>query len=134
MKTATITLAGQTHTINELPRKQNAAWRERFQAMFRDVADLIEELADSDLNAETVGRALNQIVAKVGGSVDMLADLVFAYAPRLDKEKLEEEVYDSELMAAFTAVLELAYPFGSVLKTVQGLAELGRKADSTSTN
>ena len=128
MKTETVTIGQKTYTIREAKRQANASWRLRFQAEFVEVAALLEELPQTDLTAVALGGLLWQIVAKVGGSVDVLAELVFAYAPELaaDRETIEEEAYDSEVMAAFTAVLKLAYPFGSVVETVSGLAALGR--------
>lgn len=136
MKSETVTIGEKPYTIREAKRKANAKWRQRFQAEFVEIAALIEGLPKTDLTADAIGGLLNQIVAKVGGSVDILAELVFAYSPELaaDRETIEEEAYDSEIMAAFTAVLKLAYPFGSVIETLSSLAELGRKGKSTSPN
>lgn len=134
MKTAVVTIAGKPYTIREPKRKANAKWRQRFQAEFSDVAALIEGLPRTEMTPEALGGLLHQIIAKVGGSVDTLAVLVFAYAPELaaDQETIEEEAYDSEIMAAFTAVLKLAYPFGSVVEAVNGLVALGRTDRPTS--
>jgi len=128
MKSETVTIGEKTYVIREAKRKANAKWRQRFQAEFVEVANLIEGLPKTDLTADALGSLIHQVVAKVGGSVDILAELVFSYAPELadDRETIEEEAYDSEIMAAFTAVLKLAYPFGSVVEAVSGLAALGR--------
>ena len=65
------------------------------------------------------------------GSMDLLLDLLFAYSPELaeDRERIEEEAYDEEALAAFTEVLKLAYPFGELLAMVNG-----RTASKTSPN
>jgi len=133
MKTETIIIGEKTYVVREAKRKANAKWRQRFQAEFTDVAALIEGLPKTDLTAQALGGLLHQIIAKVGGSVDTLAELVFAYSPELaaDRETIEEEAYDSEIMAAFTAVMKLAYPFGSVIQTVNGLVALGQKGKLT---
>lgn len=133
MKTETVAIGDKQYTIKEAKRKANAKWRLLFQTQFTEVADLIEGLPSTELTPEAIGGLLNQIVTKVGGSVDMLAELVFAYSPELaaDRETIEEEAYDSEIMAAFTAVLKLAYPFGSVVETLSGLAALGRTDKQT---
>jgi len=98
MKTADVVIGEKTYTIREAKRKANAKWRQRFQAEFTDVAALIEGLPKTDLTAEALGGLLHQIVAKVGGSVDTLAVLVFDYSPELaaDQQTIEEEAYDSE--------------------------------------
>ncbi|MBK8987386.1 MAG: hypothetical protein IPM39_15135 [Chloroflexi bacterium] len=133
MKTAVVAIAEKPYTIREPKRKANAKWRQRFQAEFSDVAALIEGLPRTEMTPEALGGLLHQIIGKVGGSVDILAELVFDYSPELaaDRETIEEEAYDSEIMAAFTAVLKLAYPFGSVLETMNGLVALGQKAKPT---
>lgn len=133
MKTETVVIGDKQYTIKEAKRKANAKWRLLFQTQFTEVADLIEGLPSTELTPTAVGDLIRQITAKVGGSVDMLAELVFAYSPELaaDRETIEEEAYDSEIMAAFTAVLKLAYPFGSVVETLSGLAALGRTDKQT---
>ena len=133
MKTETIIIGEKTYVVREAKRKANANWRKRFQAEFTDVAALLEGLPHTDLTAQALGGLLHQIIAKVGGSVDTLAELVFAYSPELaaDRETIEEEAYDSEIMAAFTAVMKLAYPFGSVIQTMNGLVALGQKGKLT---
>lgn len=133
MKTAVVTIGEKSYTVREAKRKASAKWRQAFQAEFTDVANLIEGLPRTEMTPEALGGLLHQIVGKVGGSVDILAELVFDYSPELaaDRETIEEEAYDSEIMAAFTAVLKLAYPFGSVLETMNGLVALGQKAKPT---
>ena len=128
MKTETVELGGKTYQIREAKRKANAKWRQRFQAQFEEIAALIEGLPGAEMTPETISAIIRQIVDKVGGSVDILAELVFSYSPELEQnqETIEEEAYDSEIMAAFTAVLKLAYPFGSALEALSGLAALGR--------
>lgn len=136
MKTAAVTLAGKTYTIHEAKRKANARWRESFQSEFTDVADLIEGLPRTEMTPDAVGDLIRQVTNKVGGAVDVVAQLVFDYAPELaaDQEIIEEEAYDSEIMAAFTAVLKLAYPFGSLVETLSGLAALGQTGKQMSPN
>lgn len=134
MRTESVVIGDKEYTIREMKRKANAKWRLLFQAQFTEVADLIEGLPKTELNTTAVGELIRQITTRVGGSVDRLAELVFAYSPELnaDRETIEEEAYDSEIMAAFTAVLKLAYPFGSVVQTLSGLSALGQKGKPTS--
>jgi hypothetical protein len=136
MRTETIEIGDVKYTVRELKRKANAKWRLAFQAQFTEVADLIEGLPQTDLTPAAIGNLVRQITNKVGGSVDEMAELVFAYSAELNKDRdtIEEEAYDSEIMAAFTAVLKLAYPFGSLVEMVSGLSSLGREAKATSPN
>lgn len=136
MRTETVQIGDKQYTIREKKRKANAKWRQAFQAQFTEVADLIEGLPTIDLTPTAIGELLRQITTKVGGSVDKMAELVFNYSPELnkDREVIEEEAYDSDIMAAFTAVLKLAYPFGSLVEMLSGLSSLGREASPTSPN
>lgn len=137
MRTEIVEIGGKQYTIPEAKRKANAKWRQLFQAQFTEVADLIEGLPETSLSSATaVGDLIRQIVNKVGGSVDQMAELVFSYAPELaaEREQIEEEAYDSEIMAAFTAVLKLAYPFGSLIEMVSGLISLGQGTKGTLPN
>jgi hypothetical protein len=136
MRTETVEIGEKSYIIHEQKRKANALWRLAFQAMFTEVAALIEGLPSLDMTPAAIGDLVRQITAKVGGSVDEMAELVFAYSPELnkDRETIEEEAYDSEIMAAFTAVLKLAYPFGSLVQMVTGLSSLGQGAKATSPN
>jgi hypothetical protein len=67
-------------------------------------------------------QSLANVVRSVSGllltSIDTVKDLLASYAPSLPLE----DAYDSEIMDAFTEVLGLAYPFGSLLKKVRGLS------------
>lgn len=136
MRTEIVEIGGKSYTINEAKRKANAKWRQSFQVQFTEVADLIEGLPGTEMTSQAIGQLIRQITSKIGGSVDEMAALVFAYSPELaaDKETIEEEAYDSEIMAAFTAVLKLAYPFGSLIEMVSGLSSLGQGTKETSLN
>jgi len=133
MRSVTVTLGDKEYTINELPTKKNEAWRKRLMTEFTEIADLIQGapgIAD-DLSAETIASLIRSISAKVVGSVDILTGLLFAYAPPLetDKKRIGEECYESELMDAFTRVLSLAFPFGSLVSRLMALS--GPKTTAT---
>ena len=51
-----------------------------------------------------------QLDRKVIFIVDDVADLVFAYAPGLDREAIEDEADDDQLLDAFWALLQRAFP------------------------
>lgn len=131
MKSIKIALAGKTYTVNELPRKKNAAWREQFQAEFAEVADALVAMADSDIaNADSVAALLRSVMGQVNGAVEKIVALLLAYSSSIaaDGERIEEEAYESELLDAFLEVLKLAYPFGSLVGALAPLANLGPAA------
>ncbi len=134
MKITKITIAGKEYKITELPRKKNAAWRERVQGEFTEIADMVRGLPDQNVGSTAgVAGLIESFAKKLTGSVDILVDLIFSYSPALrkDAERIDEEAYDSEILEAFWAVAGLAFPFGSLIQRVRGLAERGQSQEPT---
>ena len=127
----TIQLGGTEYTISELPARGNAAWRKAFAQQIGPLLAIVEQAgAGMELrSSEDMLRIANQIGRVLVQSPDILIDLLFAYAPALaaQREAILDAAYDSELIAAFTAVLGLAYPFG-------GLARLASLASGSTVN
>ena len=129
MKFIKLTIGEKTYTVNELPRKKNAAWREAFQNEFVEIASFIQGLAGIEVSSgEVIANIVEQVAVQVNGAVDRMADLLISYSPEMtaDRDYIEEEAYDSQILDGFTAVLGLAYPFGSLMKQLQTLAATGR--------
>lgn len=128
MKTVRLTLAGQGYTVNELPRKKNAAWREQFQQEFVTVAEAIAAAAETDTSqAGNIAEILRGLMNQIDGAVDKLLGLLAAYAPSVaaDIGRVEEEAFESELIDAFVEVLGLAYPFGRAIEALGSLTSPG---------
>lgn len=120
MRTITVLLGGVEYTISELPSRQAAKWRDSLQERLGDVATLIEEAPETDISSGTaVANLVRSIGAVVLRSPDTIKELLFEYAPDLQKmEQDEADYYDSELAAAFVEVVKLAYPFGQLVSLV----------------
>lgn len=134
MKQIEITLGGKTYTVAELPLRKNAAWRQKVGALVGEVAGLVEA-TQIDLNstADLIG-VVNQVRNVLVQAPDQLTALLFDYSPVLaaDRERIEAEVYESELLSAFVEVLKLAFPFGEILSWASGLAPTTSGRISTS--
>ena len=65
------------------------------------------------------------VTARIFEAVDLMREKLFEYSPELaaDRERIETEGYDSEIMAAFIEVLKLAFPFGQVIGLVSAAIE-----------
>lgn len=125
MKSIKVALGGNTYTINEQPRKKNAAWREAFQNEFVDVAAAISSAADADITQTgTIADVVRGLMGQINNAVDALLPLLADYSPSIkaDMNRIEEEAYESEIIDAFIEVLALAYPFGAALKAVSSLS------------
>ncbi len=134
MKSVEITLGGQAYQVAELPLRRNAAWRQKVGELVGEVAGLVEA-TQIDLNstADLVG-VVNQIRGVLVSAPDQLTALLFDYSSTLaaDRERIEAEVYESELLSAFVEVLKLAFPFGEILSWANGLAPTTSGRISTS--
>ena len=121
MKTVVVELGGRGFEVRELPMRASRAWRERLGAPMREVVQRLQGAAAMEVtDVAGIGDLIEHVGELVLGSVEIAADLVFEYSPELAAERdwIEEQVYDSEMMAAFVEVLKLAYPFGKMLSAV----------------
>lgn len=117
-KTVTVTLDGKEYTITEKRSRENAAWRKLLEEPFQELAGLLESAPGADL---TDGQSLATLVRSVSGlllgSIETVKELLGEYDPALPLA----DAYDSEILEAFTEVLGLAYPFGSLLSKLRAL-------------
>jgi hypothetical protein len=114
---ASITLAGRQYIVRELPLRKNAAWRADLQNTVMGAADLFAAAPDTDVsNPQAVAALIRGVGNLVLGSTDVVVDLLFAYSPELaaDREHIEGNAFESEVVEAFTEVVKLAFPFLAV--------------------
>jgi hypothetical protein len=78
-----------------------------------------------------LGRFIPGIVNGLSHSIDEMVDMVFDYCPEMkaDREWIEENAYDEELVSAFVEVLKISFPFLEAWALVRG-----GKATPISTN
>lgn len=126
MNKRTVTLGGQSYVIEELPARRNADWRRLLERRLAPILGIIEQAgAGLELRTkEDVLKVVGQVSQLLVTAPDLLIELLFAYTPDLatQQDVILDSAYDSELVAAFTSVLGLAYPFGSLAKLATSLA------------
>ena len=122
-KSVKVFLDGKEYTITEKRSRDNAAWRVKLEVPFQDLAGLLESAPGADL---TDGQSLANLVRSVSGmllgSIETVTGLLAEYDPSLPLD----DAYDSEILDAFSAVLGLAYPFGSLLPRLRQLGSLAK--------
>ena len=142
MRNIEITLGGKVYTVSQLPIGANRTWRKQFDepvnkllAATQGVGNLAgQEFEDMGDLMKTIGAVLVQhadsIVRVLLESPDLLLDGLYAYAPAIkaDRERIEAEAFDDEIGQAFIQVVQLAYPFGALLK----MAKIGQETAGTS--
>lgn len=119
-----VTLGGKVYDIHPLPMGPSRDWRKAFGEPFARLAQMMQGADSLELNdLSGIGQLVDVVKTVLMGSVEMCEDALFAYSPALreDQERILNEAYDEEALAAFVEVLKLAYPFGGILKLVQGI-------------
>jgi len=138
MQTITVKLAGKDYQVQPLKVRQAKAFRQKIGAQLSGLTDLIAGAlrpsagvtVAGDLTeiAELIGTLGQTLSARLIGSTDLIADLLFEYSPELaaDRERIEAEAYDEELLSVFLEVLKLLYPFGNLAQIFQS-GQTGRR-------
>jgi hypothetical protein len=122
MKTVEVELDGRTFAVEELRSRANREWRGRLEGHFGDLAEALEGAGGLDVaDGQALGGLVRTVMGKALGSVELITELVVAYAPQL--APVVDEAYDSEIVEAFVGVLGLAYPFGSVIGKLRALGD-----------
>lgn len=99
----TVTLGGKDYLIEVLCIRDAREWRKKFAAV----------VGKASSYTPTVEKPLDitEIAAGMVCAIpDAMADLFFAYAKGLDREKIEAAATEAELAKAIEAVMEVAFP------------------------
>lgn len=134
MKSVIVKLAGREYTVYELKARQNQNWRDQLKTRFTTLADVIGNAPSTELNTAGVSGLIRSVTDLVMDSIGDVREAILAYSPELsaDREYIEANAYDSEIMDAFVEVLTLAFPFGGMVRKVGGLFESGPSNKPTS--
>ncbi len=98
-------------------------------------ADLQPILAAFDHQQVTGQNLLAGLIASLTQFPDKLADLVFAYAPDLPKDKILAEATEEQLILAFDRIKVIAFPFTPQLVGMRNLFQaVGSQPLGNSTN
>jgi len=112
-RTITLTLAERTYDVPMAPIRRARAWRTQLQAPLNEVLGLFSTNISVELNSvsDLLGLA-DKFIPVLMDAPETLFTLLLAYAPALETERefLEENAYDDELVTAFLAVLRAAFP------------------------
>lgn len=128
-----VTLGGVTYRIEQLPMRANRLWRDELGVPVMQLVDFMRGLGDLELKTDDLLKIGNVVKDLLLGSMDKLLEALFAYSPTLaaDRERIEDEAYDDEAIAALGVCVSLAYPLDMA---VTGLMGGGLPVTQTSTN
>lgn len=134
--TIIVKLGEREYTLVQPPIKIAKAWRSLLREPFDKILGGLSQIRElntsrmQDLSVPTIVGVVQDLLPVLITSPDEIAELVFAYSMQLqnDREHIENTANDSEMLAAFVAIVRQAYP----LETLTAL--LGRGSRSTSSN
>lgn len=122
---ATVVFADRKFTVHALNIRASREWRKMFGKHLRLILGMLKnadslELVnnDGDLNAGTIVGLVRELGILALDSIDLFAESLFDYSPALAAERdwIEENAEDSELLEALFEIIKLAYPFGFVAR------------------
>lgn len=124
-----VTLGGKEYNIKPLTINAQCRWRKRFYAEFSKAVRPFLTKYKPGLLARLMGkdetdRFLEGLRMAFLEMPEILRDLFFVYAPYLPREEIEENATEAELVAAFTEVAALAFPFSQILEKLVDFANL----------
>jgi hypothetical protein len=137
MRSTTVTFgyeeAARDFDIVQLPTRLNTKWKEKFKEPLGDILGLVDDLRDKfgagfELNNVDdliflKDVVLNSVVLDYAiGGFDIILDMVISYSPALeaDRDWIEENAYDEQVVTALTEELRLALPFQSLAEALSG--------------
>lgn len=112
MEPISVTFGTEKYELKLLRTLKQREWRKKL------VAQLGAILGNFSLDANSANVNVFQggLVSALVSSPEKIADLLFDYAPDLPKEKILDESTEEQIVAAFSEVMEVAFPFLAVLK------------------
>lgn len=132
MRTLDIQLGDKTYTLRQLTVRPSRKWRQQVDEKYRDAIEAFVNVIvswpenDGPQGTNALGHLFTQhserilpVIQKVLlESIDDAFELLLDYSPELqkDREYLEENAYDDEIIKAFLEVLQWAYPFASLFR------------------
>lgn len=151
----TAILGGVEYVINPRPIASTRQWKQGAEPIIDELLGMITMIPGSDPAAAPAppgvrGAAntlasvpvheiypfLLQLKSKLLYATDTVLDLVCSYAPELaaDRERIEEEAYESEVLAVFGEIVRLVFPLEQWKKALSGRGTTPISSNSPATN
>ena len=138
MRSTAITLAGTTYNVTQPPLRKNVAWQKQVAQHLKELltalpgllatlgpllksstasdgkgmTSLLDALTADNLPAVT--DAGSDVLIKVIDAIPVMLDLLYEFSPALadDRDRIEAEVGEDEVVLAFVELIKLSLPFG----------------------
>jgi hypothetical protein len=120
-----ITLGNQKYDLRPLPINQSRAWRAKVKAPLEQIIHTVAGLPEVELSALELTAILGliqHVFSTVADAPDLLLTWLYEYAPNIaeDKERIENEAFDTEVAEAFAAIVKQVYPLARLASALGG--------------
>jgi len=129
-----VTLGGRDYEIEPLRYKKSQAWRRQLSEKIDGIANVFSTVIELEIDsAEDIALIVTEAKSVLLDSMEDVFDLLMEYSPDLkkDREFIEEQAYDQEIVDAFIEVVKLAFPF---IEPLRKLSLIGLDTQKTSKN
>jgi hypothetical protein len=113
-----VILGGKEYKIKPLVITQSRKWRATFAKILGDLPQYM------GITTDTPDKFEGAIKAILVAMPDKIVDLVFDYAPELNREEIENSTTEAEMAKAFEQIAEVAFPFVKSLIGTMGKLSL----------
>lgn len=137
MREIKLSLGGEEITVRELGVMPNKAWRDQLEQPLLDMAKLLELGDKIEINTvEDISATFAQLKVLLLNNLDLVPDLVIAYSPLLTAKRdwLLNNATEEEFLAAFVAIMGVAYPVSFFTQQASGLLKNGYLKQAILTN
>ncbi|MBT9133190.1 MAG: hypothetical protein DDT33_01726 [Firmicutes bacterium] len=115
LKTNIVVVFGnKEYEIKPLVIKESREWRDKFTKILGSLSQY------TSITTETPDRFQEAISAMMMILPEKLIDLVFDYAPELNRKEIEMVATDAEMARAFEQIVEVSFPLVKSLVGVMG--------------
>jgi len=131
IETITVQLGDRQFEVKAAPHGRSKVWRRRMMAEIKPLLDQVTGIQGIEFETpEDLLKLLPLAETVLVNGIDAIAELLISYSTDLEAERdwIEANASDKQIMEAFKAVLSIADPFGLVAKLI------GRQESMTSTN
>lgn len=141
-----VSVAGRDYEIPQLKIRASATWQAEVESDFGAIGGLMGLIgqATGDSFAEIqqqvkipeVAAAVAKLQGMIMQSMGRVRALVYSYAPLLaaDKDFIEENGYNDEIVAVFMKLLRFEYPLGELVRLFAGAIQRQTMQNSPSAN
>ena len=126
MQTTIVTLAGKEYQLRPLSIRRSREVRNKMIGPLGAAVRTIREIPGTNLSDfAAISGLLESIQYILADSLDLCLGVIYDFSPEIaqDREAIEDKACDEEALMVFLEVVKMLYPFGNLIKSLNGLTQ-----------